>query len=156
MVTPTNADEDYTRYTMGLSICTSFFFVSRVASEREIFGPISDLACGQDMSVIVRFCYGVRWTLPSADRLVCGDATASLCRHRKVLLAHDVVPVENTPSFVSRERHSDPIGDSGSHHVADRQFGGDHEPALFRPPFLQAVAHDRLKSPTWSPSRWKI
>ena len=24
-VTPTNTGEDYTRYTMGLSICTSFF-----------------------------------------------------------------------------------------------------------------------------------
>ena len=55
-VTPTNTGEDYTRYTMGFSICTSFY-VSRVASEREIFEPISDLACGQDMSVIVRFCY---------------------------------------------------------------------------------------------------
>jgi len=44
----------------------------------------------------------------------------ALCRHGKVFLAHDVVPVENTASFVSRERHSDPIGDSRSHHVADR------------------------------------
>ena len=44
----------------------------------------------------------------------------ALRRDRKVLLAHDVVPVENTPSFVSRERPGDPIRDSGSHHVADR------------------------------------
>src|SRR6516164_4352602 len=78
----------------------------------------------------------------------------ALCRHRKVLLAHDVVPVENTPSFVSRECHSDPIGDSRSHHVAHRssaQIVNQHFPT---PAFLHAVAHDRLKSPTCWPSRW--
>ena len=44
------------------------------------------------------------------------EALSGLC---EVSFAHDVVTIKHAAGFVSRERHSDPIGDSRSHHIAD-------------------------------------